>query len=511
MVGHPIILRGLEVGGASGAGPTILARSDDDFIEAVLAELRTPAGRARLAATIVRPAAAGLQLYQPVQRVFHVALFELACDPFGAAGLRPRLDPRSLRGAGMVVRRRPSRSGQADEGWREAPGEFRGWLPFAAGDEQIDPDPGRRPPALRSGVPEIDGVLALSLAEQPMAEQSASLFVAPPDVCAALGKTVLYGVVPLASAEQSEAVRVEPLGADFVRPNLTAYLRPHADPISLGQLAGRTLTSDDATSSDSAMRGLMALVRQVYLELDAFGSSAASRALRQALDAIALPYPDERTRPAGAVLREAASALVDGAGGASVTLPERWPALSAAQAEAVVAAATATLNARAAALRLAEGRYDQPGRRYTLRAFARVAHDDHGCPPELFWSEPSAAFTIAPWYASGPAPLARIELPNVLSPEVIRGLKPNVAFSVPPELQNMLAGLSAKDLIDGKGGGGGGSLSIEWICSFSIPIITLCAFIVLNIFLQLLNIIFQWLLWVKICIPIPRRSPPGGG
>ena len=50
--------------------------------------------------------------------------------------------------------------------------------------------------------------------------------------------------------------------------------------------------------------------------------------------------------------------------------------------------------------------------------------------------------------------------------------------------------------------------TIGWICSFSIPIITLCAFIVLNIFLSLLNIIFFWLPFLKICIPIPKSKPP---
>jgi hypothetical protein len=41
------------------------------------------------------------------------------------------------------------------------------------------------------------------------------------------------------------------------------------------------------------------------------------------------------------------------------------------------------------------------------------------------------------------------------------------------------------------------------ICSFSIPIITLCALIVLMIFLSLLNIIFWWMPFLKICFPIP--------
>ena len=39
--------------------------------------------------------------------------------------------------------------------------------------------------------------------------------------------------------------------------------------------------------------------------------------------------------------------------------------------------------------------------------------------------------------------------------------------------------------------------------------ITICAFIVLNIFLGLFDLIFRWMMFIKICIPIPAPpSPP---
>ena len=136
---HPILLRGLGLA-APGGAPTIAARSDADFIEAILAELQTAAGRAKLARTVVAPTSGALHLFQPVQRVFHVALFEVACDPFGAEGLRPRLDPRKLRGAGMVVRR-VGDSPSIAEGWRDAEGVIRGWVSFAGADDAADPAP----------------------------------------------------------------------------------------------------------------------------------------------------------------------------------------------------------------------------------------------------------------------------------------------------------------------------------------------------------------------------------
>ena len=51
MVGHPVSVRGLTLPG-SGAGPTIVARTEQDFIEAVLDELESPTRSAELAETL---------------------------------------------------------------------------------------------------------------------------------------------------------------------------------------------------------------------------------------------------------------------------------------------------------------------------------------------------------------------------------------------------------------------------------------------------------------------------
>jgi hypothetical protein len=93
-------------------------------------------------------------------------------------------------------------------------------------------------------------------------------------------------------------------------------------------------------------------------------------------------------------------------------------------------------------------------------------------------------------------------MPDLMDREQLKRVRPTVAFSLPPRLAALLQ-TKPKDLRDGKGDGGNG-LGLGWICSFSLPIITLCAFIVLNIFLQLFNLIFFWLPFLKICIPIPK-------
>jgi hypothetical protein len=101
----------------------------------------------------------------------------------------------------------------------------------------------------------------------------------------------------------------------------------------------------------------------------------------------------------------------------------------------------------------------------------------------------------------------QVALPDPTDRGFLRSLKPNVAFAVPPSLQNLLGG-NPKDLMEGKGDTKG--LSLGWICGFNIPLITICAFIVLCIFFSLFNLIFWWLPFLKICIPFPKRSGGNG-
>jgi hypothetical protein len=47
------------------------------------------------------------------------------------------------------------------------------------------------------------------------------------------------------------------------------------------------------------------------------------------------------------------------------------------------------------------------------------------------------------------------------------------------------------------------SLQVGMICSFSIPIITICALLLLMIIVNLLDIIFRWIPYFFICFPLP--------
>jgi hypothetical protein len=140
-----------------------------------------------------------------------------------------------------------------------------------------------------------------------------------------------------------------------------------------------------------------------------------------------------------------------------------------------------------------------------FQAFIRVKRED-GCPPVTVWSEPSAPFVIAPWYDGADVAPVQIPLPDAGDRDLLKKLKPNVAFVVPESLMNMLNGNGAKDLADGKGkAGGAGSASAGYARS-TFPSSRLCAFIVLNVFLQLFDIVFRWMMFIKICIPIPKKK-----
>jgi len=100
----------------------------------------------------------------------------------------------------------------------------------------------------------------------------------------------------------------------------------------------------------------------------------------------------------------------------------------------------------------------------------------------------------------------QIALPDPSEQGMLQALKPNVAFLVPPSLQNLLSG-AAKDLMEGKKSGGAADSGLTWICAFNIPVITICAFLVLNIFLSVFNLIFGWMASMKICLPFPKIPP----
>jgi hypothetical protein len=163
----------------------------------------------------------------------------------------------------------------------------------------------------------------------------------------------------------------------------------------------------------------------------------------------------------------------------------------------------------------------------------RFVHLNEDCgplhPPTL--SEPTERFRMASFFdPDAPARAVRISLPMDTSAAGLRKHAKGTAFV----LSNMLCGQVQrakglgfidlvrqvlpwplhKDIDIGEGGGcKSGSIDIGMICSISIPIITLCALILLMIIVSLLDFIFRWIPWFIMCFPVPglKGKPAAGG
>ena len=147
------------------------------------------------------------------------------------------------------------------------------------------------------------------------------------------------------------------------------------------------------------------------------------------------------------------------------------------------------------------------GLRYVLRAIYRRPHC--GALHQDVVSDPSAEFVLAPFYDfDAPARPVRISLPIDTSIAGLRKFKKNVSFVLSKSLRAQLSRTTdLKKALDGNIASGK-TFELGEICSFSIPVITICALIVLMIFVQLLNLVFWWIPFLKVCFPIPQPKAP---
>ncbi len=140
-------------------------------------------------------------------------------------------------------------------------------------------------------------------------------------------------------------------------------------------------------------------------------------------------------------------------------------------------------------------------------------------PPVL--SEPTKPFQIAGFFdPDAPARPIRIALPIDTSPAGLRKFDKNTAFMMSDLLcgqVNRMKGITFADLVfsilpfpfhkglnvPDAGGCKDNGLSIGMMCSLSIPIITICALILLIIIVTLLDFIFKWLPFLMVCFPLP--------
>jgi len=513
MVEHVAVIRGVGLEGRLQTRPALVSMHDTDFPERFFGDLgRAAQDRVSSAEATGRSRDGTIHLLQPVQRRIQVAMINLACEAVGY----PRLDPQRIVGAGLVVRRvavdpaaRIHRHDLTPEAWmKNADGNF-GWVRLKNSEETLDPDPAQRP-ALFSGQAELDRMLSAHLGQKWLTESFTPAFVAPPEIGERTQKTIVFGVIPTAS---SEVASQPPPPPDYSDGSLKQQIPPlllagdHRVPYADNMVTYQYMSTDYCNKNGASdFLIFVNLLQVVAVELGAFDNTTGGSQLLQALNQRHVTFADGKKTRIGDFLAQAKKDLLDYAGTGTVPclqMPTLWESFTSDDEASVLGAAQQCLQERSATLAAPEGRYQDHTRLYRLRVFVRV-QCEAGCPPKTMWSEYSDLFEIAPWYeAAGPVgPPVPLPRPTM---EFLKAAKPNVSFVVPDSLMNAIQASTPTTPSAGSG------IGLSWLCGFNIPIITICAFFVLNIFLSLLNIVFFWLPFVKICIPIPSAAVRSAG
>ncbi len=154
----------------------------------------------------------------------------------------------------------------------------------------------------------------------------------------------------------------------------------------------------------------------------------------------------------------------------------------------------------------------------------RCVYDRPNCGPlqPRVMSEPSEPFIMASFFdPDAPARAVRIPMPFDISPAGLRKFNRSTTLMISDMLCGQIRRIRKltlgdlvlsvlpwpfhKDLPDPSAGGpckDGGSNPLGMFCSLSIPIVTLCALILLIIMVTLFDYFFRWLPYLFVCFPI---------
>ena len=161
----------------------------------------------------------------------------------------------------------------------------------------------------------------------------------------------------------------------------------------------------------------------------------------------------------------------------------------------------------------------------------RLVYERPDCAPfeGTVTSRATAPFQLAGFFdPDAPARPIRIGLPVDISPAGLRKFDKNAVFMMSDMLcghVDRFKGIGFADLVlsvlpwpfhkalsvPDKGPCKSGDLSLGVMCSMSIPIITICALILLMIIVSLLDFIFRWLPLFIVCFPLPGFKGKKGG
>jgi hypothetical protein len=485
-----------------------------------------------------------LKLRRPVHRTFHMVAWEASCRMAIAPAGYPAIAPEKIASAGFVLR---DVSGVDTLGFQILKGKPQGWAPIAC--LTADPDAARQ-------------IKSLSLVPRQATptpgytgEETFPLY--PLSVMAG-GKphTVLYGYLPIGGGDYVPQIATaldsgEPLelpwpfglathskGAPVayaadqqiiegtIQPALAALLRvlliryQLVDPYVWTSATGPTLAlililnsisffpDPPSPLSGQALRDwaaanalpgmtLGSVLLQWTAPEPASASSDAASLTNNSVAQVLLSLLNE-AYPTGTVELSAANGLPD--------LPFNLLVVEnvAAQIRTALSQIRAPVPASADTLPTAK-LISGPTGSYAVVPFVRVIRPD-GC-EKIFWGAPSTPFAVAAMFDADAARPSLIEMPDLA--DAMKGSARGASFSMPPKLADLANGLSTSSAISAflsKGTPPSPGLGIGYICSFSLPAISICAMIALSIILCLLNIFLGWMAWVKICLPIPVKK-----
>jgi hypothetical protein len=514
---------------AAGDGTTLHRYLDDAFVPRFLQDARA----GRLAGTRAQPWFAADRfgradhpsLRLPMHRAFHVVCCEVSCAAPGS----PAYDPRRVRSAGLVVRR--GLPGAQVERWTLRAGEPLGWTRGAI--PPGEPDEHRRLVAR--------GLVPPRQVEPPYAGEETypmhALLVARGEPGApARSRTLLWGYLPLGGSHRAAAAAAAAppspeldaaLGAELSWPFGThearAWRPEDARPVldglatpAFGELVATLLRELAAAAADGdggPLRALLASVRfhpppaeladVPYDRHAAPDPGTAGESLLSWLESSGDALQEWSSRLAAG--RQAVAALplprqvgLD-ADGAPLT-EDVTGDLYLTEAQAAALRALLVARGRAAAARAEEGlalpRFGQgDGDVFHVVPFVRWL-DPCGC-ERVSWGPPSLPFRVASPLDPGAQRPQAVVLPRLA--DLRRGAPRGVALLAPRSLADVLRRLSPE--LPPGGSGPGNRAGLCWSFSFSLPVVTLCAMVLLMVLVNLLNLVFRWLPWAVLAVP----------
>jgi hypothetical protein len=477
--------------------PHLFRYDSDAFVEEFMAAAQS--GNGALASQVAQPAAAGqtLKLFQPIHGSFYLVSGSLCCVEPGFPQREVSLaDEESTF---FVLRKL---IGGVEHGWIPANGSAAGWLPVDNGGRGLLEHEERLPlyaTAPRAGRTLLFGYIPVSSKE--------SYGVGPAQLAQLTGQPVNTLTDPRADELQARFIdqatalvgmptqrQIEPPPAPQtpIRLHMSVFAL-----LDLWELLARPEMLPDVAAAlrdnpNATFSGPQATAKAQLMNFFKTAQWTGDHTLASALGAVA--QKQSQLNESGAdpsALGFGNSYRLDAAPSFGDTLRSRFQEALSAETRPPVALPKI-----------------EPGGDATY--VLRCVYERPQCEPvQQVISRQSEPFRLAAFFdRDAPARQIKIPLPSNVGLSDMRRFKKGVTFMVSEPMQRKIAAITGKeeallknasDLNPEDSGG------FAFICSFSIEIIFIVAFFLLLIFVIILNFAFWWILFFRICLPVPKK------